>query len=45
MGSQTFDCRYEVRMDSIDRIKKLIKENKLLHENEKIIAGVSDGAD
>lgn len=45
MGSQTFDCRYEVRMDSIDRIKKLIKENKLLHENEKIVAGVSGGAD
>ena len=32
-------------MDSIDRIKKLIKENKLLHENEKIVAGVSGGAD
>ena len=32
-------------MDSIDRIKTLIKENKLLDNEEKIIIGVSGGAD
>ena len=32
-------------MDSIERVKSLIKENRLLRKEEKVVLGVSGGAD
>ena len=32
-------------MDSIEKIRALIKENRLLDDEEKIVVGVSGGAD
>ena len=32
-------------MDSIDKIKTVIKENELIKEGERVVVGVSGGAD
>ena len=45
MGSQTFDCRLEEEMDSIEKVRALIKENKLIDDGDKVVIGISGGAD